>query len=230
MYSLVLPCFNEAESLPSLLEECAALLAAGCDEIVIVNNGSEDGSEAILEKYSGSIAGLKVVTAEQNLGYGGGILLGLSHTEGDIVGWTHADLQCELNDFLLGADLVRRAGARAIAKGRRRGRPNLDRFFTWGMSCFESVLFRTLLWDINAQPTVFHRQFVKHLEGAPTDFTLDLYVLAHARKQKFIVKRFPVSFKTRRHGQSSWNHGMRSRLRFVRRTIKSSFALVLRGN
>ena len=45
-------------------------------------------------------------------------------------------------------------------KGDRKGRPIFDQIFTLGMSFFETIYLRTKLWDINAQPNIFHRSFL----------------------------------------------------------------------
>ncbi len=45
-------------------------------------------------------------------------------------------------------------------KGRRMNRPISDGVFTFGMSIFESILFGYVLYDINAQPNIFQREFL----------------------------------------------------------------------
>ena len=49
------------------------------------------------------------------------------------------------------------------------------------MSLFETLLLRTRLWDINAQPTMFHRDFFASWDRPPHDFSLDLYAYYGAK-------------------------------------------------
>ena len=93
------------------------------------------------------------------------------------------------------------------------------------MSIFETVLLRTRLWDINAQPNIFSRSFFESWVNPPHDFSLDLYVYFTARHQGLPVYRFPVEFGERAHGVSHWNVNWAGKWKFIRRTIDFSFEL-----
>jgi hypothetical protein len=90
------------------------------------------------------------------------------------------------------------------------------------MSIFETFYLWTNLWDINAQPNIFHRSFYESWENPPYDFSLDLYVLYMARKSNLIIKRFDVIFPERIHGESKWNTGFKSKIKFIKRTLAFS--------
>jgi hypothetical protein len=96
------------------------------------------------------------------------------------------------------------------------------------MSMFETVLLKKRMWDINAQPTMFHRQFFESWRSPPDDFSLDLYAYYLARTQGINIQRFPVRFGERAHGVSHWNVNWAAKRRFIRRTV--SFSLQLRKN
>ena len=51
--SLVIPCFNEVKSLPSLIDQCEKLIERGDVEVILVDNGSTDKSSLILKKLLG---------------------------------------------------------------------------------------------------------------------------------------------------------------------------------
>jgi hypothetical protein len=163
---------------------------------------------------------------EINQGYGFGILAGLRAAQGDVLGWTHADLQTDPGDALEALELFRQYGPNLFVKGRRRGRPLADVFFTVGMSVFESLLLGQGLWDINAQPTLFARAFFETWAGPPHDFALDLYAYHLAVSRRIPVRRFPVRFGRRAHGVSHWNVNWPAKARFIRRTL--AFSLDLR--
>jgi hypothetical protein len=110
-------------------------------------------------------------------------------------------------------------------KGQRSGRPLFDTFFTVGMSFFETCYLRTRLWDINAQPNIFHRSFFEALEKPPHDFSLDLYAFFMARRMKLKIIRTFVLFPKRIHGVSSWNSGIKSKVKFIKRTLAFSSKL-----
>jgi len=110
-------------------------------------------------------------------------------------------------------------------KGDRKGRPIFDQIFTLGMSFFETIYLRTKLWDINAQPNIFHRNFFEGLSDIPNDFSLDLFFLYIAKKNGYKTIRFKVFFPPRLHGESKWNTGFSSKIKFIKRTFAFSFKL-----
>ena len=224
-FSLIIPCYNEAANLPLLLKRCQLLVAQPGIEVVLVDNGSTDDSAAVLRALLPSYPGCRSVRVEQNQGYGFGILTGLRAASGDILGWTHADMQTDPQDALRGLELFEKFGPNSFVKGRRYGRPLGDIAFTVGMSFFETLLLGKPLWDINAQPTMFSRQFFETWHEPPHDFSLDLYAYYQARLTGLGVHRFPVLFGERAHGVSHWNVNWAAKRKFIRRTIDFSLQL-----
>lgn len=223
-FSLVIPCYNEAANLPLLLERCKAVAGPGI-EVILVDNGSTDASADVLARLLPDYPGCRSVRVEQNQGYGFGILSGLRAAKGEILGWTHADMQTDPQDALRGLELFAIHGERAFVKGRRYGRPLADVAFTMGMSLFETVLLAKPMWDINAQPTMFSRRFFETWSEPPHDFSLDLYAYYEARRQGLAVHRFPVRFGERAHGVSHWNVNWAAKRKFIARTVDFSLQL-----
>lgn len=225
--SLVIPCYNEAQGLPLLVEKCRRLHHTCGAEIILVDNGSTDDSEAILARLTKGEPGLRMISVGVNRGYGHGIVAGLRAATGDVLGWTHADLQTDPADAARAFALFGETAnpERLFVKGRRYGRPLTDRLFTAGMSLFETILTRRSLWDINAQPTLFHRSFFESWSDPPDDFSLDLFAFWQARIGGRLVRRIPVLFGKRAYGRSHWNLGMSARVRFIARTLDYSFQL-----
>ncbi len=224
--SIVIPCYNEGRNLPLLLKRCATIAKPGEIEVVLVDNGSTDDSTSILRNLLPDYPGCRFIRVEVNQGYGFGILSGLRCAQGEILGWTHADMQTDPADALRGLEIFDEHGLDIFVKGQRHGRALGDVFFTMGMSLFESVLLAKPFWDINAQPTMFsHRFFESWDSDAPHDFSLDLYAYFMARAARLPVYRFPVRFGERAHGVSHWNFNWAAKGKFIRRTIDFSFKL-----
>ncbi len=223
--SLIIPCYNEADNLPALIERCAMLTKKADAEVVLVDNGSTDSTPQLLPQLLTAHPGIHSVRVEHNQGYGFGILSGLRAARGEILGWTHADLQTDPCDALRALEIFDAEGDAAFVKGRRQGRPLSDTAFTVGMSIFETLLLRQPLWDINAQPTLFSHDFFRRWEQAPHDFSLDLFAYFQARRQGMTVRRFPVHFGSRLHGKSHWNIDWQSKKKFILRTIDFSIQL-----
>ena len=228
-FSLIIPCFNESRCLPSLLEKCKPIALIEDYEVIFVDNGSTDETPNLLKQLLPSYSGCRSLRVEKNLGYGEGILCGLKAARGEILGWTHADLQTNPRDVLIGLELFTQKWPNSnniLAKGRRYGRPLKDVLFTIGMSLFETVLLKRLFWDINAQPNLFSREFFETWKAdAPKDFALDLFVYFIAQKNGLAIKRFPVKFTERPFGISHWNIDWKSKMKFIIRTIQFSLEL-----
>lgn len=223
--SIVVPCYNEEENIPLILKRFDEVIQRDDIEVILVNNGSTDNSAQVLAELVPKYAFAGTTLVEVNQGYGYGILQGLRQCSGEYIGWTHADMQTDPADILKALDIIEQQNGLVFVKGNRKGRPLFDVFFTAGMSLFETCYLHEKLYDINAQPNIFPKVFYDSWENPPYDFSLDLYALYMARRKKLRVIRFPVLFPERIHGESKWNTGLKSKWKFIKRTIDFSIKL-----
>ena len=162
---------------------------------------------------------------EKNKGYGYGLLQGMKACKGQYIGWIHADLQFSPLLFIdIVSEIERCQGldTRVYYKGLRKNRPFLDKVFTFGMSCFETLYLGVGLWDINAQPTMFSRELFDNAINPTYGFALDIFFYYLAKKNKYKIHRFVSFQKPRENGESSWNTGIGARVRLIKRTFKDS--------
>ncbi len=228
--SLVVPCYNEELNIPLIVQRCQEIAPPDVVlEIVLVNNGSKDNTRAaILEQISKSekkIFCLCDVT--ENKGYGFGILSGLAMAKGKVLAWTHADMQTDPEDVIKAYRLYQTyQDPKVFVKGQRKNRAIGPNFFTWGMTVIASSVLKEKLEDIGAQPKLFSQEFYKKYltEGAPFDFSLDLYAMYFAHKYGKIVT-FPVYFKNRAHGEAKGGGSLKTRIKVTKRVLKFIFEL-----
>lgn len=225
--SIVIPCYNESKNIPLILSRFDEVIKRNDIQVVLVNNGSTDGSQQVLQQLAPNFSFVKQVNVPVNEGYGFGVISGLKEADGTFVGWTHADMQTDPQDVIKALEILEKESdpPNVYVKGRRKGRPFFDQFFTSGMSLFETIYMGEKLYDINAQPNIFHRNFFEGWDNPPHDFALDLYALYMARKRKMNVIRFNVLFPERIHGTSSWNTGFAAKKKFIKRTLDFSLKL-----
>jgi len=224
MLSIVVPCYNEKENIPLILERFSQVIGDRPIEVILVDNGSTDGSSSVIEALIPEYAFARSVKVPVNKGYGFGIVSGLKEAKGDFIGWTHADMQTDPKDVAHAYDLLIKADNQNVyLKGKRKKRPLLDQFFTVGMSLYETLYLGTPLWDINAQPNLFPKSFFDSLKQFPDDFSLDLFIYYMAREKELTIKRFDVLFTARIHGQSKWNdQTFKAKQKFIKRTLEFS--------
>ena len=219
--SIVIPCYNEADSINLLIDKLLKILKNNI-EIILVDNGSTDGTYNKLISLN-LPKNIKVVRIIKNLGYGNGIIQGLKSTKGEIVAWTHADLQTDPGDVIkcyeeYEQDLINK---KCIVKGKRKKRSFKEQIITLGMSLYCSIILKEKLVDINAQPKLFHRSFIDLLDSPPLDFSLDLYLLYFFKKQNVKINSIPVYFDKRLHGEAKGGGGsFFGKMRVIINTIK----------
>lgn len=230
--SIVVPCYNEQENIPLILNRFSEVITRDDVEVVLVDNGSTDDSPRILKELLPRYAFAKTTRVENNQGYGYGIIQGLKNCSGEFIGWTHADMQTDPADLMKALQIIEENDddKKLYVKGNRKGRRAFDQFFTSGMSLFETIYLGVKLYDVNAQPNVFSREFFLNWKNPPKDFALDLYALYMAQKSGLRIERFDVMFPERVHGKSHWNNGsLKAKWKFIKRTLDFSFKLKKEG-
>ena len=99
-FSLIIPCYNEGENIPLLIDRLKVVFKNKEYEVILVNNGSKDNTQKIIEESIKGLKNFKVLRILENIGYGNGILRGLELSKGKIIGWTHADMQTDPKDAI----------------------------------------------------------------------------------------------------------------------------------
>lgn len=225
--SVVIPCYNEEKNIPLILERFKTVCTRPDVDLLMLDNGSTDNSPAVLEELLPQYPFARTSRVPVNQGYGYGIVQGLNCLTSPYIGWTHADMQTDPHDIIMALEILEFNGdpTDIYVKGQRRGRALVDNVFTFGMSVFESAYLAAPLWDINAQPNIFHRSFFETWSSPPDDFSLDLYALYMAHTQGLKIERFDVEFTARLHGESKWNTSFGAKWKFIKRTLEFSVKL-----
>src|SRR3990167_3625578 len=161
--SIIVPCYNEAKNIPIVLQRFAAVITEPDIELIFVNNGSTDDTATVLAQQlqQPQYQFARSVTVPTNIGYGHGIMAGLRAAQGEVLAWTHADLQTDPADVITAYhQFVALNRTNVIIKGKRLNRSFGQWGFTFGMSVIASVALGKVLYDINAQPKLFHRSLL----------------------------------------------------------------------
>lgn len=101
MISIIIPIYNEHDNINPLYEKLASELPLlGRDfEVVIVNDGSNDGSEELLAQVSGKDARFKIVNLCRNYGQTAAMMAGIDYAKGEIIVPMDGDLQNDPKDI-----------------------------------------------------------------------------------------------------------------------------------
>jgi glycosyltransferase involved in cell wall biosynthesis len=220
--SIIIPCYNEAENLPTIIAQANTLVQQNhFATIVLVNNGSTDNTKSILTAFEkqNTNSQISIYHVEKNLGYGYGIIAGLAVAKTDLLCWTHADQQTDINDTIKAYHFYI-ANNYTVVKGNRINRNKLDAFFTWGMQLYTNYKLKTNLHDINAQPKLFSRSFWEAIQSqAPNDFSLDMYLLYKA-KTIGTIGTIDVQYLKRKFGEAKGGGSLKGKWKLINRTLK----------
>lgn len=202
--SLVLPAWNEAESISRALAEAVEALSGLTDdyEIIVVDDGSADTTAAIVAQAAASNNSIRLVRHESNLGYGASLRDGFAAATKDLVAFTDADCQFDLRELDRLAFL---AQSYQVVCGYRIGRkdPPLRCFY----SRVYNVLVRTLLGtgvrDVDCAMKMFHRDVIQNFTILTEGFLINSELLTQVREQGCSIVEVGVSHRPREEGQST---------------------------
>jgi len=194
--SIVIPVYNEAESLPEFIEELSAFLKKypHPSEAIFVDDGSSDDSPRLLEKSPFSF-----LRREENLGYGAAIKTGIENARYDTIVIIDADGAYPPEEI---AAVTERLDGCAMAVGSRTGDdvqiPWQRRPAKWLVGLFASWLVRRPIPDLNSGLRAFQRREVEKIvrllpDGFSLTTTLTVAFLASGRR----VYYQPIRYRKR---------------------------------
>lgn len=230
--SVVLPCYNESRGIESILKRFAEVGAGADFELILVDNGSRDETPEVLRTLLPKYPFARSVRVEVNQGYGHGIYTGLQAARGEVLAWSHADLQTDPADVFKALTIYRKSKLPrlTLVKGVRHGRRLSEKVISLGMSIVASTIFRRKLNEINAQPKLFHRSLLERAANPPVDFNFDVYMLVKAKQAGYQIETIPVQFPPRQYGHSNWARTWKSKLRTIWRSVKYMSRLAIVGD
>jgi glycosyltransferase involved in cell wall biosynthesis len=203
------------------VQELAVIPSKYNIEFIMVENGSTDSSRKEFAKIKN--ARIHKTFVEKNRGYGYGIKAGVKVARGDYIGWMHADLQYAPKDLTQFFDfLLDHNSDKYFLKARREGRTGMDRFFSFNMGIVDSLLFHKKMQEVMSGITIAPREIFVRLDKFPDDFSIDIYTYALAQKNGYKVAHLPVSLRTRKGGKSSWNTGLKAKIKMSKTLLTES--------
>ena len=214
--SIVIPVYNEARTVGEVIDKVRELdFGAGLDkEIIVVNDGSSDGTKEALARFEKGVPGVRVHHSPVNLGKGSSVRIGFSYASGDIVTIQDADLELDPNEYkklirpiLDGeADVV--YGSRFLDAGKR------GTFFFYlanrGLAGLTNVLYRAHLTDIETCYKVLRRDVLDKLTLRASRFEIEPELTAQVLKHGFRLLELPIGYNPRSKAEGkkiSWRDG-----------------------
>ena len=204
--SIVLPVYNQAEHIQSVLEEYISALGRldfGYELLPVINGPRRDQSLEICKSLEQSFPAIRTLCVDRT-GWGHAVRHGLSHATGDLLCYTNS-ARTTGKDLLL---LLMYGSVHndSVVKANRKIRESPTRrlgSLLYNLEC--RALFDLAYWDINGTPKVFPRRYARLLELKRDDDLIDLEFNVICRREEYPVIEVPIFSTTRRSGPSTTN-------------------------
>ncbi len=204
--SIALPFYNEEEGAADVVAELEKVLEkSGIDyELVLVENGSKDGTGGILKAFSEKNPRIRVHKVPVNQGYGWGIIQGLGAARGQNIGFMCADGQIRPDDLIRVFGEFEKQDA-DVAKVMRVSRHDglKRKSISFFYNHLFSLVFGTRCPDINGTPKIFKREFLDVLSLQSKDWFIDAELIIKASQKGLTIRQVPVDFLKREKGRSN---------------------------
>jgi glycosyltransferase involved in cell wall biosynthesis len=218
MISVTVPIYNEVESIRPLYATVSAVLndLGRPWELILVNDGSTDGSAAALDKLAEADANVKVVHLRRNFGQTAAMMAGIDFARGEIIIPMDGDLQNDPAD--IPNLLAKLDEGYDVVSGWRKGRQDakLTRNFpSWLANRVISAISGVHLHDYGCSLKAYHRSVIKEVKlyGEMHRF-IPIYASWHGAR----VTEIPVKHHARRYGSSKYG---------LERTVKVILDLIV---
>jgi len=205
--SAFFPAYNDGKTIGGLVEKTLALLPALADdfEVIVINDGSSDETAKVLQalqkKHPES---LRVITHEQNRGYGGALRSGLAAASKDLVFYTDGDGQYDPSEL---AGLVKKmAPNTGFVNGFKKSRndPWHRVAIGWLYNRFARFIFGIQLRDIDCDFRLIRRSLLEELSLRSTSGTICVELVKKLEMCPYLVEEVGVSHYPRLHGKSQF--------------------------
>lgn len=201
--SVIIPVYNEAHNISEILKRVQATKLA--KEIVIVDDGSKDGTRDILSKLDGKKK-VRVILHEQNQGKGAAVVTGLKAAKGDVLLIQDADLEYNPRDYPVLLQPIEEGVADVVYGSRFLGGPHRVTMF-WHLvankllTFMTNILYNTILTDMETGYKVFRREVIEGMTIKAKRFNFEPEFTAKVLKSNHRIFEVPISFNPRDYSQ-----------------------------
>jgi glycosyltransferase involved in cell wall biosynthesis len=197
--SVIIPVYNEAKNIEEIIKRVKARRLAS--EIIIVDDGSQDGTRDILKKLDGK-GKVRVILHEKNQGKGAAVVTGMHAAAGDILLIQDADLEYDPRDYPALLQPIKEGLADVVYGSRFLGAAHRVTMF-WHqvanqlLTFMTNILYDSILTDMETGYKVFRREVVEGMRIRSKRFNFEPEFTAKILKRKYRIFEVPITFNPR---------------------------------
>ncbi len=194
--SIIVPVFNEAKTIRLVLEK---LLGLSLDkEIIVVDDGSTDGTEKIINSF---VPAVKFIKHKANSGKGTAIRSGLACAQGDFIVFCDADLEYDVNQIAVIFDYISRNNESVVYGSRfieYRPKKNFIHYFgNRFLTELTNLFFSAKLTDMETAYKMFPADILKKIPLTACRFEIEPEITAKILKRGIKIIELPISYDPR---------------------------------
>jgi glycosyltransferase involved in cell wall biosynthesis len=214
--SFLVPAYNEAETIVELLDRVSRLEIE--KQIVVVDDGSTDGTGDLVEKWQTGRDDV-VLVRQENRGKGAAVRAAIPHADGDICVIQDADLEYDPADVPALIDPITRGSADAVFGSRLSGGKPQRVYLFWHLvgnrflSLLTNVLFNTTLSDMETGYKAFRTEVLRSLDLRQDGFGIEPEITAKICKRKLRLYELPIAYYGRTYAEGkkiTWRDGVKA--------------------
>ena len=197
--SVIVPVFNERNTVVEIVRRMRAVELPVDREIVVVDDGSDDGTRAVLSQLGDST--VRVVLHPHNRGKGAAVRTGLANVSGDLVVIQDADLEYDPEDWPRLLAPLLKGKAQVVYGSRFTGERRNMLYLHWLgnrlLSLVTNMLYNTTLSDMETCYKMFDRRVLDRIRLHADGFEFEPEITAKVLRQKIRIYEVPISYAGR---------------------------------
>ena len=217
LLSIIVPVYNEVRTVRAVIDRLLAIDLPLPREILIVDDGSTDGTREVLSVAASEALPVTVIEAPRNTGKGSAIRLGLQHARGSIVAIQDADLELDPQQLAVLVGPIMSGDAKVVYGSRfLQGQPGVPLMTTVAnrvLTAATNLLFGSALTDMETCYKIMRVEVARSLGLTADRFDIEPEITARLLRQGHQIRELPVRFEARSRAEGKkigWRDGVRA--------------------
>ena len=212
--SIIIPVYNEKNTLLKILEKVENIDFGLEKEIILVDDFSTDGTKDLYK-----VLNCKVFYHEKNMGKGAALRTGIKAATGDIIIIQDADLEYNPQDYIPILEMIKSDKADVVYGSRFAHNVNNGNFLFFSyiankiLTLLTQILYDTRLTDMETCYKAFRAEVIKNIEIKSNRFDFEPEITAKILKQKVRFAELPISYNARTNSEGkkiNWKDGIQA--------------------